>query len=154
MARVPGTAVFFSRGQDAITPLMVIYVKQMKALHEVVVSLTVLFEKTPRVPAEHRAEAHELHDSLWRVIIRFGFMEVPNLPEALACAKEKGCPLDMDDAAYFVARDEVVPDTKRRHLPSWRRMIFSFMYRNAVHAADRFYLPSGALLEVGRQIGL
>ena len=152
--RVAGTAVFLSRSGNPITPLMVHHVSQMKALQEVVISLTVRFEKVPRISSEHRAVVAELHDGLWSVRVRFGFLEVPRLAEALACAKDKGCPLDLHDAVYFVARDEVVPSKERRRLPSWRRMMFAFMYRNAVHAGDRFDLATNCLVEVGRQIAL
>jgi KUP system potassium uptake protein len=152
--RVAGTAVFLSRGFNPITPLMVRHVAQMKALQEIVLSLTVRFEKTPRIAAENRAEIAELHDGLWSVKLRFGFLEVPRLSEALACAKDKGCPLDLQDAVYFVARDEVVPSKTRRRMPGWRRMMFAFMYRNAVHAGDRFDLATNSLVEIGRQIAL
>jgi KUP system potassium uptake protein len=154
VARVPGTAVFLSRSGSPITPLLVRHVSQMKALQETMVSLTVRFEKVPRISDADRAQAEDMQDGLWRVAVRFGFMEVPRLAAALSCAKDKGCPLDLDDAVYFVARDEVVPAKGVHRLPAWRRMLFGFMYRNAVHAADRFDLPGDKLLEVGRQIEL
>jgi KUP system potassium uptake protein len=154
IARVPGTVVFLSRSGWPITPLLARHAMQFKALQETVVSLTVRFEKTPRVHVGDRAEAKELHSGLWSVAVRFGFLDVPNLAAALSCAKEEGCPLNLDDAIYIVARDEVVPDRHHKRMPSWRRMMFAFMYRNAVHASDRFTLPADKLLEVGRQIGL
>ena len=150
--RVPGTAVFLSRSGSPITPLLVRHVAQIKALQETVISLTVRFEKVPRIATEHRAQVEEMR-GLWRVAVKFGFMDVPSLTSALACAKEKGCPLDLDNLVYFVSRDDVVPG-KRRRMPGWRRTLFGFMYRNAVHAADRFDLPADRLLEEGRQIAL
>jgi KUP system potassium uptake protein len=152
--RVPGTAVFLSRSGNPITPLMVHHVGQMKALQETVISMTVHFEKVPRIAAKDRAEAVALQDGLWRVRVRFGFLEVPRLADALRSAKDKGCPLHLDDAVYFVARDEVVASAHRRRMPGWRRMLFGFMYRNAVHAGDRFDLARNSLVEIGRQIAL
>jgi KUP system potassium uptake protein len=154
IARVPGTAVFLSRSGQPITLLLARHIAQIKALQETVVSLTVRFEKIPRVHGANRAEAVEIHSGLWTVSVRFGFLEVPSLPAALHSARQAGCPLDLNDAVYFVARDDVVPDPHHKRMPTWRRMMFSFMYRNAVHAADRFYLPANSLMEVGRQIGL
>ena len=152
VARVPGTAVFLSRSGSPITPLLVRHVDQTGALQEIVVSLTVRFEKVPRIATEHRAEIEEMH-GLWRVRVKFGYMDVPSLTSALACAKDKGCPLALDNVVYFVSRDDVVQG-KRPRLPGWRRMMFGFMYRNAVHVADRFDLPADRLLEEGRQIAL
>jgi KUP system potassium uptake protein len=154
IARVPGTAVFLSRGEMAIPAVMVQHVAQIKALQETVVSLTVRFEEYPRVPIEQRAEVEKVAEGFWHVTIRFGFVEVPNVAAALACAKEKGCLLNLDDAVYFAAHDDVVRSLNPPRLPAWRRMLFAAMYRNAVRAPDRFDLPADKFLEVGRQIAL
>jgi KUP system potassium uptake protein len=154
IARVPGTAVFLSRSETAIAPVLVRHVAQMKALQETVVSLTVQFEEYPRVPIAQRAEIEKVAEGFWHVTIRFGFVEKPNVAAALACAKDKGCPLDLDDAVYFASHDDVVRSADPPRLPGWRRMLFAVMYRNAVRAPDRFELPADAFLEVGRQIAL
>ena len=106
------------------------------------------------MPESERAQVEQLTDGLWRIIARFGFVEIPNLPEALASAKDKGCPLDLDHALYFAARDAVVRSENHPRLMGWQRMVFSFMYRNAIHAADRFDLPADKFLEIGRQVRL
>jgi KUP system potassium uptake protein len=154
IARVPGTAVFMSRTSFPITTLLIRHVQQFKALQETCVSLTVHFEKVPRVPLSERTTTRQWPGGLWSVVLRFGFLDVPNLASALSHAKEQGCPVELSEAVYFVARDEVVGDPKRKRMAAWRRMIFSVMYRNAVHAADRFDLPPDKLLEIGRQIAL
>jgi KUP system potassium uptake protein len=81
-------------------------------------------------------------------------MERPDVTSALVYAREKGCVLDLGDAVFFAARDDVVRSATPPRLPGWRRMLFAVMYRNAVRAPDRFALPPDAFLEVGRQIGL
>jgi KUP system potassium uptake protein len=154
IARVPGTAVFFSRSESVIPPVMVRHVAQMKALQETVISLTVRFEEYPRVPLDKRAEIEQIADGFWHVTVRFGFVERPNVTEALACAKEKGCPLNLDDAVYFASHDDVVRKADPPRLPPWRRMLFAVMFRNAVRTPDRFDLPADRFLEVGRQIAL
>ena len=69
IARVPGTAVFFSRSDRAIPPVLVRQVAQIKALQETVVSLTVRFEDYPRVPLSQRAEVQEIADKFWHVTV-------------------------------------------------------------------------------------
>jgi KUP system potassium uptake protein len=152
--RVPGTAVFLTRTARRIPPVLRNHVAQIKALQETVVTLTVIFEETPRVAESSRAEVEHMADGLWHVVVRFGFIEVPNLVTALMRAKELGCPVRLDDAVYFAARDEVVRSQKHPQLWPWQRMLFAFMYRNAVRAADRFDLPAERFLEIGRQIRL
>ncbi|WP_428485910.1 potassium transporter Kup [Rhodopila sp.] len=152
--RVPGTAVFLSRADAVIPPVMVRHVEQFRALHETVVSLTVQFEEYPRVSADQRAEFRHLADRLWHITVHFGFVEKPDVVAALACAKEKGCPLNLDDVVYFAAHDEVVRNETRPRLAGWQRMVFGAMYRNAVQAPDRFNLPADRFLEIGRQVAL
>jgi KUP system potassium uptake protein len=154
IARVPGTAVFFSRGDAAVPAVLVGHVAQMKALQETVVSLTVRFEDYPRVPPSERATVEQVADGFWHVTVRFGFIEVPNVVAALACAQEKGCGIDLGDAVYFAAHDQVVRSKTGRRLPAWRRLLFAAMYRNAVRLPDRFDLPPETFLEIGRQIAL
>jgi len=152
--RVPGTAVFLTRTARRIPPVLLNHVAQIKALQETVVTLTVIFEETPRVAEPSRAEVQHMADGLWHVVVRFGFIEVPNLVTALMRAKELGCPVRLDDAVYFAARDEVVRGQEHSRLWPWQRMLFAFMYRNAVRASDRFDLPAERYLEIGRQVRL
>jgi KUP system potassium uptake protein len=154
IARVPGTAVFLSRTETAIPPVMVRHVAQIRALQEKVVSLTVRFEEYPRVPLDQRAKVEQITENFWHVTIRFGFIERPDLSSALASAKEKGCLIDLHEAVFFAARDEVVRRPGPPRLTPWRRMLFAFLYRNAVRTPDRFDLPADRFLEVGRQIAL
>jgi KUP system potassium uptake protein len=154
IVRVPGTAVFLSRTETAIPPVMVRHVAQIRTLPEKVVSLTVRFEEYPRVPLSKRAEVAQITTDFWHVTIRFGFIEKPDLSSALACAKKKGCLIDLHEAVYFAAHDEVVRRPGPPRLTPWRRMLFAFLYRNAVRTPDLFDLPADRFLEVGRQIEL
>jgi KUP system potassium uptake protein len=153
--RVPGTAVFLSRTTRVVTPVLIRHVTQMKALQKTVVSLTVRFELVPRVPEAERTQVEQVADGFWHVTVKFGFIEVPNISDAMRRAKNQGCPMDDDDdVVYFASHDEVVRSPTAPRLPAWERFLFAFMFRNAVKASDRFDLPAGKFLEVGRQIAL
>jgi KUP system potassium uptake protein len=146
--------VFLSRTGLAVPPVILNHVAQFKALQETAVSLTVIFEEVPRVAEASRAEVRHVDGGLWHVTARFGFVEIPNLALALAIAQQKGCPLDLDDTIYVAARDEVVQSQTHLRLPTWQRLLFGFMYRNAVRAPDRFILPVDKFLEIGRPVRL
>ena len=154
IARVPGTAVFLTRTGRRIPAVLLNHVAQIKALQETVATLTVVFVETPRVAEPSRAEVQQMADGLWHVVVRFGFIEVPNLVTALMRAKELGCPVRLDDAVYFAASDEVVTSQNHPRIWSWQRMLFAFIYRTAVRASDRFDLPAERFLEIGRQVRL
>jgi KUP system potassium uptake protein len=150
--RVPGTAIFLTRLTTTTPFLIVEHVAQMKALYETAIALTVNFEDFPRVAPRDRIELTKLAEGFWHIIVHFGFVQVPDIPAALRQAKDLGCPIDLQDAIYFGARDAVVC-SKRRNWPARASLrLFTFMFRNSVRAVDLFNLPPENFVEVGRQI--
>jgi KUP system potassium uptake protein len=152
--RVPGTAIFLTRIDEAIPPLMIDHVRHMGALHRTVIALSVLFEETPRVPDDQRCALQPLGGGIWRVIIRFGFVEIPDLPAALKRMQGLDRAIDIDGAVYFATRDLAIPPPNASFPSRWTVPIFAFLYRNAVRVVDRFSLPPANVVEVARQIEL
>jgi KUP system potassium uptake protein len=152
IARVPGTAVFLTGSRYPVSQFIMRHAEQFGALHESVASLRVEFTEIPRIAPEQRVEVIKIASGFWGITVRVGFIEVPNLPAALAAAQAKGCKLDLDGALYFGSRDDAVSGRTYRQMPAWRRVLFSFMYRNAVHPIDRFDLPPAQFLGVSRRI--
>ena len=152
--RVHGTSVFLTRVRDDIPPQIVQYLAQTGVLHTTVLALTVLFDDIPRVSPDNRVVVHPLIEGFWRVTVRYGFVEIPDLPAALHQAKELGCPVDLNHALYFGGRDEIVRGKGKSALARWRLPLFAFMYRNAVRPVDIFSLPAESFLDIGRQIEL
>ena len=150
--RVPGTAIFLTRLATTIPFLIIEHVAQMRALSETVIALTVKFEDTPRVAPRERIELAKLAEGFWHITVHFGFVQMPNIPAALRQAKDRKCPIDLEDAVYFGARDTVVC-SKRRSWPVRASLrLFTLMFRNSVRAVDLFNLPPKNFVEVGRQI--
>jgi KUP system potassium uptake protein len=150
--RVPGTAIFLTKSPQKIPPLMIYHVQHMGSLHERVVTLTVEFEETPRVPIERRCEAEHIAEGIWHATARFGFLEIPDLCRALANLKHLDPLIDTQGGVYFAARDLVVRKPGHGRLAHWRLPVFAFLYRNAVKVVDRFRLPSRNVVEVARKI--
>ncbi|MBV8840291.1 MAG: KUP/HAK/KT family potassium transporter [Alphaproteobacteria bacterium] len=150
--RVPGTAIFLTRLGRRIPPLIVEHAEQMGALHETLIALTVQFEEVPRLRPEHRVQVEELANGFWHVRVHYGFVEIPDLPGALRTAKAEGCPLEVERAVYFSERDEVVRRRGHGAIARWRVPLFAFMFRNSVHAADRFNIPNEQLVEISRRV--
>ena len=149
--RVPGTAVFLSRQEHGAPAVVAEYVESIGALHENVVVVTVVFEAPPRIDSG-RCRVENLGDGVWRVTIRFGFVEVPDLPAALDGVEGLGREIDLEGATYFANRDQVIRRPAPPRMPAWQRPLFAFLFRNAVKAVDRFDLPSAQVMEIGRQI--
>jgi KUP system potassium uptake protein len=152
IARVPGTAIFLTRITEAIAPLMILHVSQIGVLPETVIALTVRFADIPRVSLADRLELVPIFEGFWHLTVRYGFVEIPDLPSALRTAKDLGCPVDLEAAVYFGALDEVVRGAPGRWLLRWRVPLFAFLFRNSVRAVDLFNLPPANFLEIGRRI--
>jgi KUP system potassium uptake protein len=150
--RVPGTAVFLTRTTRQVPFLLIDHVKHMGALQCSVMTLTVIFEEIPRVSREARCSVEKIAEGIWHVSIRFGYVEIPDLCAALNDIPDLDPSIDLDNAVYFGARDQVVRKYTNSLLPRWQVLLFAFLYRNAVRSVDRFNLPSQSVVEIGRQI--
>src|ERR1039457_6089546 len=150
--RVPGTAIFLTRLTTTTPFLIVEHVAQMRALYETAIALTVKFEDIPRVAPHDRIELTKLAEGFWHITVHFGFVQMPDIPAALRQARDRGCPIDLEDAVYFGARDAVVCSKRRRWLVRASLRLFTLMFRNSVRALDLFNIPSERFVEVGRQI--
>ena len=150
-ARVPGTAVYLDRSPSGTPPALLHNLKHNKVLHERVVFLTVLTEGQPRVREGERLSSEKLADRFWRIVLRYGFMEDPDIPKALEDCALEGKPFDMMDTTFFLAREALVA-TKRPGMALWREQLFSWMTRNAARPLVYFRLPAGRVVELGMQV--
>jgi KUP system potassium uptake protein len=149
--RVPGTAIFMTASNDVVPDALLHNLRHNKVLHRRNVLLTVDTVSAPRADDDERAQVTVLGADFYRVSLRFGFMEEPNVPRALPLAEAKGLPLDRADTTYFASRETVVA-TARKGMPIWRDMLFAFMLRNAVTATSFFRIPGNRLVELGTQV--
>lgn len=152
-ARASGTAVFMTGNPAGTPPTVLLNVKHNKVLHERVVFLTIVTEETPRVPRSERVEVTWLGEPFWRVVLRYGFMQEPNVPAALRLCERKGLRIDPDRVVYFLGRETLLA-TERPGMPLWREKLFALITRNAVGPASAFGLPVGQIVELGAQIEL
>jgi KUP system potassium uptake protein len=150
--RVPGTAVFLTRVATTTPFLIVEHVTQMRAMYETAIALTVKFDYIPRVAPRDRIELAKLAEGFWHITVHFGFVQIPDIPAALRQAKDRGCPINLEDAIYFGARDAVVCSKRRSWLVRAGLRLFTLMFRNSVRAVDLFKIPPDKFVEIGRQI--
>ncbi|HTZ36647.1 MAG TPA: KUP/HAK/KT family potassium transporter, partial [Stellaceae bacterium] len=127
VARVPGTAIFLSRMTNAVPPLVVRQAEQFGTLPQTVITLSIAFQDTPRVEPGDRVELHEVLAGLWEMTVRYGFVEMPDLPAALRTARMQGCPIDLSRAIYVGARDRIIRDRKNHYLWAWQVPLFSLL---------------------------
>jgi KUP system potassium uptake protein len=142
--RVRGTAVFLTRHASGIPTAMLHNIKHNKVVHERVVLLSVNVEETSHLSHAERAEWTDLGEDVYRLVLHFGFLEDPELPEVLS---QLDGPVSFDPmtTSYFLGRETLVPTGLREHLFAW-------MARNATSAASFFSLPANQVIELGAQV--
>jgi KUP system potassium uptake protein len=150
-ARVPGTAVFMTAQPRGTPPALAHNLRYNKVLHEHVVTLMVTTQPVPHVPPDQRVTVRTLGHGVFDVVARYGFMEDPNVPEALTRAREHGLELDEGDITYFLGRETLIV-TKTPGMAMWREKLFILMARNAVRATTFFRLPPERVVELGVQV--
>jgi KUP system potassium uptake protein len=149
--RVPGTAVFMTAQPHGTPAALVHNLRHNKVLHDRVIVLSVHTTRTPHVPPVDRITIEPLGRDLFNVVLRYGFMDEPNVPEALIIAREQGLPADEDDLTYFLGRETVIV-TKTPGMAMWRERLFVVMAKNAVRATAFFRLPPDNVVELGVQV--
>jgi KUP system potassium uptake protein len=151
--RVPGTAVFMTAQTGVVPHALLHNLKHNKVLHERNVFLTVDTMNVPYAPKEKRLKIESIGgEDFYRVVIKFGFMETPDVPLALMRSCDKGgIHFDPMDTTYFASRETVVA-SRHRGMPVWRDKLFAVMHRNAAPATGFFRIPGNRLVELGAQI--
>jgi KUP system potassium uptake protein len=149
--RVPGTAVFLTGYVDMLPHALLHNLKHNKVLHERVILLTVVTEEVPVVRRERRIEIHHLGANFHRVLLHFGFMETPHVPNGLALVRSKDFPFDMMDTSFFLTRETLIASTKP-DLSPWEERLFILMATNAATATEFFCIPPNRVVELGSQL--
>jgi KUP system potassium uptake protein len=149
--RVPGTAVFLTSTPEAAPTALLHSLKHYKVLHEQNVILTVAADQAPRVDPAQRVQIERVGETFSRVVLRFGFMETPNVPRALAIARKLGWQFDIMSTSFFLSRRALKPAV-RSGMPRWQDRLFIMLTRIANDATDYFQIPTGRVVEVGTQV--
>jgi KUP system potassium uptake protein len=149
--RVPGTAVFLTSTPDSAPTALMHSLKHYKVLHEQNVILTIETADTPRVHSAERVRMEAVGETFTRVALRFGFMESPNVPKALAIARKHGWQFDIMSTSFFLSRRSLKP-AAHSGMPRWQDHLFIMLTRIANDATDYFQIPTGRVVEVGTQV--
>jgi KUP system potassium uptake protein len=148
---VKGTAVFLTSDPNFAPTALLHNLKHNKVLHEHNVVLTIETAQTPRVRLADRVRMETVSDKFAKVRLRFGFMESPNVPKALAVARKLGWQFDIMSTSFFVSR-RALKRSAQSGMPRWQDRLFIGLSRSANDAIDYFQIPTGRVVEVGTQV--
>lgn len=153
ITRVPGTAVFLTANPEIVPQALLHSMKHYKVLHERIVIVSVSIHDVPRLDDSKRVSVQPMKNHFWQVKLHYGFMEQPNIPEALEWCAESGLDLNPMDTSYFLGRETLIPRISSE-MCFWREKVFVAMFRNSGSAARFFGLPPNRVVELGTQVVL
>jgi KUP system potassium uptake protein len=150
---VSGTAVFLTSDRVSAPTALLHSLKHYHVLHEKNVILTVITLDQPHVADGDRVEMDELSPLFMRVTMKFGYMERPNIPKALAVCRKRGCKFDIMSTSFFLSRRSLKA-SRGSGMPYWQDKLYIALTRNASDATAYFQIPTGRVVEVGTQVYL
>ena len=150
-SRVPGTAVFMTSAAAGVPPALLHNLKHNKVIHERVILMTVQIKDVPFVDDAKRFVAEDMEQGFHRVVLRYGFMQTPDVPAALASIRCCGPQFKMMDTSFFLSRQTLLASA-RPGMAIWREKLFAWMLRNAESAMEFFRLPTNRVVELGSQV--
>jgi len=149
--RVSGTAVFLTSDPKSAPTALLHSLKHFRVLHEKNIILSVETTHTPRVEPAKRVHIEPVGATFLRVLLRFGYMETPNIPKALGVARKLGLQFDIMSTSFFLSRRALRP-APRSGMPRWQDRLFITLARSANDATDYFQIPTDRVVEVGTQV--
>ena len=147
--RTEGTGVFLVASSTHVPRPLIATIRNFGRIHELTVLLTVETLDTPYATESNRSEAIEISPGLWRVFLRFGFAESPNVPVALE-ASAIGPHIDPETTSYFVGRDTVAVTS--RGFTGFPRRVFALLHRHAQVSTDFFHVPPDHTVTMGARV--
>ncbi|MCV9920650.1 potassium transporter Kup [Pseudomonas sp. BT-42-2] len=149
--RVEGTAVFLTARPDAVPHALLHNMLHNQVLHSQVVLLTVISEDRPRVPEQERFDVEAYGDGFFRVLLHFGFMDEPDVPQALKLCHLEELDFSPMRTTYFLSRETVIA-SRLEGMARWRGTLFAFLLKNANGNLRFFNLPLNRVIELGTQV--
>ena len=151
LPRSQRVAVYAVADPGTVPQALLHNLKHNQVLHERNLILTVRFADVPWVGMDERVRVEPLGHSFWRVSLTFGFMNTPDVPQALKLCEAHGLPVPLFETSYFLSRETIVP-TRGAGMALWRERLFAAMSRNAGSVVEFFRLPDNAVVELGTRV--
>ncbi len=149
--KVSGTAIFLTSDADLAPVALMHNLKHNKVLHEHIAILSVITAESPRVKESDRLEISEIAPNVKKVLVRYGFMESPNIPKALTLCRKQGLKFDIMSTSFFLGHRTIIASA-HSGMPLWQDKLYIYLSRNATNATDFFHIPSGRVVELGTQV--
>jgi KUP system potassium uptake protein len=149
--RVEGTAIFMTPNPEGVPHALLHNLKHNKVIHEKVIILTVMFMDYPHSLSKDLVTVEKLPYEFYKVTVKYGFKDEPNLPKDLALCTKYGVNIDPMNSSYFIGK-EILLATPKENMNYWRKKLFIGLFRSAETITNQFKLPPNRVVELGSQV--
>ncbi len=149
--RVEGTAIFMTPNPEGVPHALLHNLKHNKVIHEKVIILTVRFMDYPHSLTKDLVTVEKLPYEFYKVTVKYGFKDEPNLPKDLALCAKNGVNIDPMNSSYFIGK-EILLATPKDNMNYWRKKLFIGLFRSAETITNQFKLPPNRVVELGSQV--
>jgi KUP system potassium uptake protein len=149
--RVEGTAIFLTPNPDGVPHALLHNLKHNKVIHEKVIILTVMFMDYPHSLTKDLVTVEKLPHNFYKVTVKYGFKDEPDLPKDLALHAKNGINIDPMNSSYFIGK-EILLATPKENMNYWRKKLFIGLFRSAETITNQFKLPPNRVVELGSQV--
>jgi KUP system potassium uptake protein len=149
--RVERTAVYLNANSDTVPQALLHNLKHNQVLHDTNLIITVVYADVPVIPVSNRYVVSALGEGFWQIRLNYGFMQKPDIPQALSICEIPNFRFDPFSTSYFVSRETIISGHGGA-MAKWRDDLFSLMSRNAGSVVDYFNIPSNSVIELGSRI--
>lgn len=155
--RVSGTAIYMTGDPWGVPVPLLHNLKHNKVLHERVAILTIQTLEIPHAGKEERVEIQEIIPNLYRIVAKYGFMEIPKMKHILEACRQQDIHFQVQETTFVLGRETILPTKNQLHhsgpaMSQWREKIFAVMSRNAQRPTAFFKIPPNQVIEVGIQV--
>ncbi len=151
ISRIERTAVYLNASSETVPQALMHNLKHNQVLHKTNLIITVAYADIPTVPMDARTTVKSLGEGFWQIRLNYGFMQTPDIPQALAQFEIPGFSFDPFTTSYFVSRETIISGHGGA-MAKWRDDLFSLMSRNAGSVVDYFNIPSNSVIELGSRV--
>jgi KUP system potassium uptake protein len=150
--RLSGTAVFMTGNLSRVPTLLLHHLRHNQALHERILLVKVVVDDEPRVPTVDRVKVEALSSGFYRITVRYGFMQSPNIPVALRLCGRLGLDVDPTETTFYLGHEEIIATPQAPIWSSLRSRLFSAMWRNASRATAFYKIPADQVVAIGLHV--
>ncbi|WP_246697319.1 potassium transporter Kup [Rhizobium sp. G21] len=150
---IPGCGIFLTSEPDATPSALLHNIKHNRVLHQQNIILTIRTDAAPTVPPSERGKMERISERFSLLTLTFGFMDTPNVSQALAQMRKEGLKFDIMSTTFFVGRRKLVSDPNSG-MPAWQDRLFIGLAGMGTDPSDYFRLPANRVIELGSHVSV